>query len=299
MKTRRLNLDLFKVFTDLAQTKSFSQTAQQNFLTQSAISQQIAFLEHFFKKPLIERGKRHFVLTADGQVLLEGSRRLLEAYQEIEDRLATTEEISGVIRIETIYSIGLYHLSPYVKTFMKRFPKVSLQVAYVHADRIYSDVQQGVCDFGIVAYPWASQSLKIIPIHKERLVLVGSLDTIRTLPTKWNWSDLNGKPFIAFRRDIPTRKEIDMLLNRKRTVVQIVQEFDNIETLKRTVEIGMGLSIVPENTVAQEVRSRTLFTRPLPGGPYYRPTALLHRKHRRLSRAMQAFIQWMSRPLSL
>lgn len=294
MKGSRLHLDLFKVFHDLAESKSFSKTAVRNYLTQSAVSQQVAFLERRLEKRLIERGKGKFSLTQEGEVFLEGCKKILEAYQEAVDKIQKkTGELSGAVKVETVYSIGLHQLSLYIKAFMRRYDKVNLHVEYNRSDRIYLDVLQGFCDLGIVAYPRRHPLIRLVPFKKEKLVLVSSPEDPLAKSKRASLKGLDRQDFIAFDKAIPTRRAIDEILKKHKVLVNIVHEFDNIETLKRSVEVGAGVSILPENTVVQEVKNRTLVRMALSEGPFYRPTGIILRQGKVLSRATQEFIHWL------
>ncbi len=294
MKGSRLHLDLFKVFCDLAWTRSFSKTAAQNYLTQSAVSQQLAFLERHFGRKLVDRGEGRFALTQAGTILAEGGRAVLKTYQEILDRVSQPMDVSGTIRVETVYSLGLYGLALQEKTFLRRYPKTDLHIKFERSDQIYLDVVHEVCDLGIVACPWEHPLVRIIPFTKEKLAVICRPGDPAAAGKKARWRDLQGRDFIAFNRDIPTRKLIDDMLRKHKTVVRIVREFDNIETLKRCVEAGRGISIIPENTVSQEVRRKSLAVRQLAGEPFYRLTGILCRKDRELPAAVKEFIHCLA-----
>src|SRR5215475_7633166 len=114
-----------KVFCDLVETESFTRAAQINSVTQSAVSQTISALERQFKSLLIERSKKNFRLTPEGQVVYQYSKEILECYDAFHSKLQEIEGVvSGIIRLATVYSIGLHELPPYVKRFMKDFPEV-------------------------------------------------------------------------------------------------------------------------------------------------------------------------------
>lgn len=104
---------------------------------------------------------------------------------------------------------------------------------------------------------------------------------------------LNGLDFIGFERDIPTRKAIDRIFKEHRVQVNYVMEFDNIETIKRSVETGAGVSIVPESTVQQELRAGTLVAGPFTD-TFWRQVAIIYRKQRPLSLAAQKFIDLLN-----
>lgn len=295
MKGSRLYIDQFKVFRDLAETGSFSTAAEQNYITQSAVSQQIAFIERLFNKQLIIRGKGKFSLTQEGQIFLNGCIEILKTYQSTIDQIQKdVGEIPQTISFETVYSLGFYHLPPLVKSFMNRHKNIHLHIEYKRSDRIYTDVVQGICDFGIVAYPWEHPLVDITYGMNEELVFVCSPDDSLSQLNNINIIDLNNKDFIAFIKEIPTRNIIYDIFNTGNITVNIKQEFDNIETLKRSVELGNGVSILPKNTILQEVKNKSLISIPLNKGAYFRTTGIITRKDRHLSKATKKVIQWFT-----
>ncbi|HXR04816.1 MAG TPA: LysR family transcriptional regulator substrate-binding protein, partial [Verrucomicrobiae bacterium] len=101
---------------------------------------------------------------------------------------------------------------------------------------------------------------------------------------------LAGQKFVGFEPDIPTRKALDKIMKEHGVDVNNVMEFDNIETVKRAVEIDAGISIVPEGTVMQEVSKQTLAAVQLEDGAFFRPLAILYKKNKVLSPAMKQFL---------
>src|SRR5436189_4456583 len=168
-----MQIEMLKVFCDLAETESFTKAAQINNVTQSAVSQQISSLERIFKSLLIERSKKRFRLTREGQVLYEYARQLIQTYDALHNKLQEIKEIiSGTIRVATIYSIGLHDLPPYLKKFLKAYPTVNVHVEYRRANQVYEDVIGNVVDLGLVAYPTRDAKLEIYPLRKDPLVLI-------------------------------------------------------------------------------------------------------------------------------
>ena len=295
MKGSRLHFDLFRIFCDIAQTGSFSRAANRNHLTQSAVSQQLSFLERHFGRRLIDRGRGHLVLTEEGERFLKACRKMVEIYQETLAEIRGSGEISGTVKVETVYSIGLHSLDSYLKTFVKRHPKVDLQVEFSRADRIYSAVLNRDCDLGIVAYPGAHPRLSVVGFKRERMVLVCPPKDVLSSKKSIRWTDLAGRDFVAFYKDIPTGKAVGEILRRHNVSVRVVQELDNIETLKRAVEVGRGVSLLPADTVKEEMCSGTLVGIPPAGAPIYRPTGVIRRNDRNLSRAALAFVEWLGK----
>ncbi len=286
-----MQIESLKVFCDLAETESFTKAAEINGITQSAVSQQISSLERQFKSLLIERSKKKFRLTREGQVLYEFSKQIIQTYDSLHSRLQEIKDIiSGTIRVATIYSIGLHDLPPYLKKFLKAFPTVNVHIEYRRANQVYEDVLGNVVDLGLVAYPTKDPKLEVIPLRKDILVVIchpsHPLAKFRTLKL----DQLAGQKFIGFEPDIPTRKAIDKVLKEQQVQVQHVMEFDNIETVKRAVEIEAGISIVPQQTITQEVSKQTLAEVLIEGVELYRPLAAIYKKNKVLSPAMRQFL---------
>ena len=294
MKGSRLYIDIFKVFSDAAATKSFSRAAEINFITQSAVSQQISFLEQYFGKSLIIRGKGKFSLTQEGETFLQGCKQILHTYQLTIDQMqAELGEIAQTVNIEAVYSMGFYHLPPLVKSFMKKYNQINLHLEYKRSDLIYKDVIQGLCDFGIVAYPWQHPMIEIQYGKKEKLVCVCAPTYELANKKEIHLTDLNNKNFIAFIKELPTRRAVDAILKNNKVNVAITYEFDNVETLKQFLELGDGISLLPEITVQQEVKKKDLVSIQITEGPFYRDTGIVTRKDRPLSRAAHEAIKYL------
>src|SRR5437762_5576774 len=286
-----MQIESLKIFCDLAETESFTKAAQINEVTQSAVSQQISSLERHFKSLLIERSKKRFRLTREGQVLYDYAKQMISTYDGLHSRLQEIKDIiSGTIRIATIYSIGLHDLPPYLKKFLKSYPTVNVHVEYRRANQVYEDVLGNVVDLGLVAYPSRDAKLEIVSLRKDPLVLICHPQHPFSKMKSTKLKTIAGQKFIGFEPDIPTRKALDRILKDHGVSVQPVMEFDNIETVKRAVEIDAGISIVPQGTILQEVAKQTLAQATLEDGEFYRPLAAIYKKNKVLSPAMKQFL---------
>src|ERR1051326_1133241 len=276
-----MQIESLKVFIDLAESESFTKAAQINSVTQSAVSQQISALEKLFKSLLIERSKKKFRLTREGQVLYDYSKQIIGTYEALHSKLQEIKDIiSGTIRVATIYSIGLHDLPPYLRKFLKAYPTVNVHVEYRRANQVYDDVLSNVVDLGLVAYPTRDPKLEVFPLRKEPLVLICHPQHPLARNKNLRIKALSGQKFIGFEPDIPTRKALDKILRDQGVQVQHVMEFDNVETVKRAVEIDAGVAIVPQGTVAQEVSKQTLAQIELDDAELYRPLAAIYKKNK-------------------
>lgn len=281
----------FKVFCDLAETGSFSRAAAINSITQSAVSQQIRALETRFQVTLIERGRRHFALTPEGTAFLEASREILEVHDNLDARLHQLRNVvEGQIRLASIYSIGFHDLPPLLNAFRERFPKVEVQVAYRRSHQVYAMVAAGEVDLGLVAYPAKRNGLQAEIFTEDDMILI--------VPPKHRFATLKrialdklaGEHFIAFEPDLPTRKAIDRHFREQGVSITHRMEFDNIETVKRAVEIDGGLSIVPRTTVRQEIETGVLVGVEIEGPRIVRPLGVVSKRNRQRSPALSEFI---------
>lgn len=286
-----MQIQSFKVFTDLAETSSFSKAAEVNGITQSAVSQQVRAIEARYHVKLIERGRKNFALTPEGRAFLEASREILDTLDGLGSRIHKLQNVvAGDLRIATIFSIGLHELPPYLKAFRRQFPDVEVRVEYRRSSEVYAAITDARADLGLVAYPASRRGLRAITFWRDRLVLVCApghpLSRRRRVPL----SALEGERFIAFDPDLPTHREVDRKLRAAKVKVKTILEFDNIETVKRAVEVENGLSIVPETTVRNEVQSGRLVAIDFEGGSLWRPLGALIRRSARISPALREFL---------
>ena len=286
-----MQIESLKLFCDLAETTSFTKAAKINGVTQSAVSQQISSLETKFDAVLIERSKKKFTLTKEGNTLYKYSKQIVQTYDELRHKIQEIQNVvTGTIKVVTIYSIGLHELPPYLKKFLKKHPTVNVSVEYRRATQLYEDIVTDMADIGLVAYPQKDPRLQVTSLAEDMLVLICHPDHPLAQQPKVKLSEIASHKFIAFEPDIPTRRAIDKILRDRNVEVDHAMEFDNIETVKRAVEIDAGISIVPRSPVAQEVAKKTIAMVEIEDEQFYRPLAAVHKKSKVLSPAMKEFL---------
>ena len=291
-----MHIETLKTFCDLIETGSFSKAAALNFVSQSAVSQQIKSLEQRFEARLIERGQRKGVTpTETGKIFYDECKEILERFRALEERMRVkSAAIAGSVKVATVYSIGLHELPPYVKRFIKAHPQVKVHIEYSRTDKVYEACLNNTIDFGIVALPLRRPNLAVIPFRDDKLVIVCNPEHKLARRGRVSVEALAGADFIAFERDIPTRKTIDRILKQHKVEVNYVMEFDNIETIKRSVEVGIGVSILPETAVANEVRNKQLVALNFTEGVFTRPIGIIHRKGKVFSSAAREFVNMLT-----
>lgn len=291
-----MQLDALKIFCDVVRWASFSRGAAENGLSQSSASQAVQRIEEHLGVRLIDRSKRPLVLTAQGKIYYEGCKELVGRYQEIENRVKAFDggaRLTGTVRVASIYSVGLAHMSRYIRTFNEAHPDVDIRLEYLHPTRVVEAVTHGSAELGLISYPRKWPELTVLPWRDERMVLaVAPSHRLADRPSI-EVQELDGEKFVSFDPELSIRRAIDRFLRRHGVGFEVVLEFDNIENIKRAVEIQEGLAILPEPTLAQEVRSGTLAVVPFADGTLTRPIALIHRRAGLTELTAQRFLGWL------
>ena len=292
-----MNLETLKLYCDIARLRSFSQGAVLNQVSQSAASQAVQQLEAELEVQLIDRSKRPFMLTSEGQRFYEGSRTLLEGFQTLCASVASSrKQVVGNVRVAAIYSVGIHIMSDHTQRFMSLYPHSRVRLEYLHPDKVVEAVLNDEADLGILSYPPAHRSLTILTWRSETMVFVCHPAHRLARRRRIALSDLNEEAFVAFDADLRIRKAIDRCLRHHQARPKLVMEFDNIETIKRAVEIGAGVSIVPMNTIRSEVESGSLTAIELTGGDLKRPLGAITKKGKEKTQVMEKFIEVLLEP---
>ncbi len=292
-----MQIESLKIFCDVARYRSFSRAADANHVTQSAVSQVVHLLEEHFRAQLIDRSRRPLRLTPAGRVCLEGCQRLVEQYFALEATLRNTEEqLATSVQVAAIYSVGLGDMSLYVESFRRMQPQVKVHIEYLHPDRVCERVLDGTADFGLVSFPPKKKSLVAVPWRDEEMVMACPPDHPLAANPSVRPAELAGAKFIGFDRKLTIRKEVDRFLRERDVFIVPEAEFDNIENIKKAVEVGAGIALLPEPTLRREVHAGTLVAVPLEGCRMVRPLAIIYQRQRKLGVAAQRFMELLRQP---
>jgi DNA-binding transcriptional LysR family regulator len=294
-----MQMTTLKIFCDLVDSESFTEAAERNGVTQSAVSQQMRALEKHYGVTLVERGRKNFAVTAEGEVFLAAARDILDRFNGIESELGEMRDrVAGPLRVATVYSIGFHELPPYLDRYRASFPDVELKVQYRRANQIYADVLESRADIGLVAYPQARKGIEVEKVWEDRLVLVcpPGHELSREKRQRVGVRALDGLRFISFEPDLPTRKAIDAMFREAGVQVKEVVEFDNIETVKRGVVIENAVSLVPSDSVRDEVEAGSLCQIELDDADVTRPLGVLRRRTKAVTPAMRELIAVLQDP---
>jgi DNA-binding transcriptional LysR family regulator len=286
-----MQLETIKVFCDLVSLGSFSKAARSNEISQPTVSRFVQQLEERLGGQLIDRSKRPLQPTELGQAYYEGCKRLLAQYTELEVSLRRElSERALTVRVAAIYSVGLGDMGQYVERFQIENPNAKVQMEYLHPDQVYRRIRDDMADIGLVSFPARSRELTVLPWRDEEMVVTCApghpLARFKSIsPVR-----LNGEKIVAFDRGLVIRRKVDSFLNSLGVTPLVVFEFDNIENIKKAVEVGAVFALLPEPTIRQEVQAGRLLGLRLQGARMVRPLGIIHRRQPELGSATMAFI---------
>src|SRR5499425_1157971 len=292
-----MNLDTLKLFCDVVRLRSFSRAASGNGVTQSAASQAIQQLEAELDVPLLDRSRRPLVATEAGRVFFEACRDLLQGFENARTSLlASKERVEGTVRVAAIYSVGLHDMSRHMQPFMSAHPHAKILLECLHPHKVVESVLNDEADLGVLSYPTATRAIEILPLRSEPMVLVAHPTHRLARRRSLTGAELNGEKFVAFDHDLPIRKAIDRALKAQGIKVEVVMEFDNVETIKQAIGINAGLSILPRPTVLKDLGMRTMVALPMAFPGLVRPIAIIRRRGRRMTPAVARFVEQLQKP---
>jgi LysR family transcriptional regulator, transcriptional activator of the cysJI operon len=287
-----MHIETLKMFCDLATLRSFSKTADKHMVSQSAVSQQVAQLEIEHKCQLLNRQKRPLELTAAGEIFYRAARDMVDRYELLRSEMNTLKQAAQCrVNVGAIYSIGMHTLPEYLKKFMVKKPNVNVHVEYFTADKIYEMVLAGELDIGLVAVPRRDKRLEVYDFEDEPLVLACSPKHPLATQSHIDIHKLQFERFISFEEGVPTRIWIDGIFQRYNIVIRPVMEFDNVETVKKAVEINSGVSILPRPAMLQELAAGTIKAIEFENERFVRPTGILVRRDRVISQETRYLIE--------
>jgi DNA-binding transcriptional LysR family regulator len=297
MHHRGMQFEALKVFCDVARYRSFSQAALANQRTQSAVSQIVLHLEERLGVQLVDRSTRPLQLTPRGKMYYDGCKGLVDQYLELEAAVRNAQdELEATVRVAAIYSVGVRDMHLYLERFEAQQPRARVHIEYLHPDRVYAEVLEGIADFGLVSFPRKSRDLKALPWREEEFVLTCAPSHPLARRGAVKPRDLEGVKYVGFDRDLVIRRKVDRFLREQKVAVDVVLDFDNIETIKKAVESEAGVALLPEPTVRREVEAGTLVALPLAGCRLVRPLGIIQRRQRKPSLAARRLVDLLRQP---
>jgi DNA-binding transcriptional LysR family regulator len=289
-----MNLETLALYCEVIRSGSFSLGAVAHHVSQSAASQSIRQLEGELGITLIDRTKRPFMVTPEGRKFFDACQSIIEQFEKAKGEITNQRELlGGVVRVAVIYSVGLQDMGFYTQQFNTHYSQAKIRMAFLHPHEVVEAVVNDEADIGILSFPTAHRSLKVIPWHDEPMVFV--CHRLHALARKKvvGARDLAEEKFIAFEKNLAIRKAIDRALRQRGVKPEVAMEFDNIETIKQAITIQSGVSILPRSSVSREISNHILAAVPLDMGELVRPIGIIHRKQKLLTPITRKLIEFL------
>lgn len=282
-----MDLRQLEIIRAIADTGSFTAAGEKLHVSQSAISRQILLLEAELGEAVFHRIGRRIRITPAGESLLHLSHRV---FQDVHDTVAaitdTQESLRGTMRLVGGMTVCLYVFPALLAQVRRTHPELDLKITVGSGERSIALLRSGVGDLGLVTVPVDATDLVSVPLLKEELLLITypahPLAKTRAIQA----GDLTRQPFILFEAGSITRKLVEAFFARERIEPDIVMETENVEIIKAMVRHGFGISIIPWQAAAADVRTKQLHCSRIAGHSLYRETGWLYPKMRRLPRAV-------------
>jgi DNA-binding transcriptional LysR family regulator len=274
-----MNLETLYLYCDVIRSNSSSLGAAANHVSQSAASQAIRQLEQELGVQLIDRTRRPFRVTREGNIFFDACQQVVECMESARAEItARKSQIEGSVRVAVIYSVGLTDMGWYTQQFTTAYPEARIRLAYLHPDEVVEAVLDDAADVGILAFPSPNKGLTIIPWKSEPMVFVCSAGHPLAGSSLVSAKDIVRQRFVAFDKSLSIRKAVDRALRSRHVRVDVAMQFDNIETIKQAISTQDAVSILPRPSVNREVEEGVLVAIPLDIPDLVRPVGIVHRK---------------------
>ena len=291
-----MDLRQLEILCAIAETGTFTGAGEKLHVSQSAISRQVLLLEDELREPLFIRQGRGAVPTRAGQMLIQLGRRLLEDLTATVGQIRDErDELHGALRIAGGMTVCLYVIPPLLKEFRRSHPRVDIKLITGATPRLVRQLRTGLADVALLTLPVEEPSFVVVPALREELMLVMPPDHSLAGRRRVAPKDLAAEPFVFFEPNSVTRRTIDRMFTQVGIQPRVVLETENVEILKALVAIGMGLSIIPYQSVANEARAGHLACARIAGHVLERETGWVYPRSSHMPRALQELIRTLDK----
>jgi DNA-binding transcriptional LysR family regulator len=287
-----VDLGQIEAFVQVAQLKSFSRAAQALQLTQPSVTARIQSLERELGEELFERGGRGVRLTEAGEAFLPYAIRILQLMKEGRDAVEEARHFQlGHLHLGSALTISTYVLPKILHRFRQQYPGINVSVRTGRSDQVLQMVLDDEVQAGLVRAIYHAD-VETIPLYEDELVLVVPKDHPFAQRQHVTLEEVTKEPFILFDRGSSYFGLINNYFRQMGKVPRVAMELDSLEATKRMVEEGLGIAMVPKVTIERELMVRALVeVHIVDAPPISRTIALIHRRNRRRSRPVQAFME--------
>jgi DNA-binding transcriptional LysR family regulator len=287
-----MDLRQLEILCAIAETGTFTGAGEKLHVSQSAISRQVLLLEDELREPLFIRQGRGAIPTRAGQTLIQLGKRLLDDLTSTVGQIRDErDELHGTLRIAGGMTVCLYVFPALLKEFRRAHPRVEIKLITGATPRLVRQLRTGLADVALLTMPVEEPSFVVVPALKEELMLVMPPSHPLAAKRRVSPKDLAMEPFVLFEPFSNTRRTIDRFFTRVGIEPRVVLDTENVEILKALVASGMGLSIIPFQSIAEEIASNRLACTRIAGVVLERETAWAYPRSTHVPRSVQELIR--------
>jgi DNA-binding transcriptional LysR family regulator len=287
-----MDLRQLEIIRAIADTGSFTAAGEKLHVSQSAISRQILLLEEELGEPVFHRIGRRIRITPAGESLLQLSNRVFQDLAETVSAISDKQEsLRGTMRLVGGMTVCLYVFPVLLAEVRRAHPNLDLKITVGSAGRSIAMLRAGAGDLGLITLPVEASDLVSVPVLREELLLITYPAHPLAKKRQITPPDLTRQPFILFETGSITRRIVEEFFMRERIEAEIVMETENVEIIKAMVRHGLGISIIPWQAAADDVRTKQLFCTRITGQALHRETGWLYPKMSRLPRTVTEVIR--------
>jgi LysR family transcriptional regulator, low CO2-responsive transcriptional regulator len=287
-----VDLRQLEIIRAIADTGSFTAAGQKLRVSQSAISRQVLLLEEELGEPVFHRIARRIRITPAGEALLQLSHRVFQDLQDTVSALGDKQEsLRGTLRLVGGMTVCLYVFPALLAEVRRLHPRLELKVTVGSAETSIAMLRSGAGDLGLLTLPVEAADLVSVPVLEEELLLVTYPAHPLARKRDITPADLDHEHFVLFETGSITRQLVEGFFTQERVAPQVIMETENVEIIKAMVRNGLGISIIPWQAAAADVRTGQLFCSRLAGRSLTRRTGWLYPKMSRLPRTVTEVIR--------
>ncbi len=287
-----MNFHQLRIFHSVAKHKSFTRAGNELLLTQPAVSIQIQQLEEEYQTKLFDRVGKRVILTEAGKTLFDYAASILDLSKQADSALQDLRGLkTGSLNIGAGLTLGAYYVPEIIKQFSKKYPQISIRMRLDNSFQVVEDILSFKEDIGFVARVHHQDRLVISPFMREKLVLVTPYKHRLARKKALSIHDLEDERFILREKGSATREVVEETLQKSQVPIKVVMELGCNEAIKAAVQADLGISIVSNRVVLQEVRTRVLTTRSFTDARMERDLYIVHHKDKYLSAPAREFIR--------
>jgi LysR family transcriptional regulator, low CO2-responsive transcriptional regulator len=280
-----------RAFSILAKTGSFTQTARELHLTQSAISHAIKALEEDIGCPLLHRMGKKVAPTEAGEQLLASAEKILAEMLLVREQLdQMTKWGRGRLRLGTIPTASQYVLPRVLREFKAEFPDCAIQIVPGNTAEVIEALRANRVDLALALEPKQIEQFVFHPLFTDELNFIVSPEHPWTRAGRVTRAEITRQSFILYSKSSYVFGQIRDYFLREKIVLPSTIELGNMETIKELVKLGVGVSIFPTWTVRKELEEKSLIMLPLGKRKLRRRWGILHWRARRLTAQEKAFM---------